>query len=481
MTDTPANSEHRFRPRSIHPIKVGQVVIFSAEKRIRESAELLMEVMPWLNVEVLREPRAVNEYETDLPLAFILDDTALPVVDTDAIRGNNPGCVIVLLTANTFLQSSAPRPSRERFPFSASADLVFAYDSDTCAPHLIVPAAVRAVEDLINIRRSGHMKRFVFLVVDDEPRWVSQFLPVLYNIIGQRAAVMIARTFEEALTFLFGTDDEATIEHPDSTIAGQGDDVVFLITDLVFPRKNELDSDSCRDLIRLITQRYPRIPIVIASKADDAEAFRDDFYILPKGDPGSLTELKDHIHDYSGIGDFLIIDDGNNVLYRITSIHELHDVLCLAEEESPEGLKILDILEVYGQRDAFSTWLYMHSYRELGDIIRPDRSQGLQLISFLKEHIAKEIERLDRTPLIIGSEYVYTLHDLVGTLQSVPQEVIQKLADSDVISSWLDWQGYTLLAEEVRPIHGIGENLREAITTVIDRWIRDYRIEDLSG
>ena len=478
MTDTNTNSEYRFWPRSINPIKVGQVVIFSAEKRIRETAGLLVEAMPWLNVEVLREPQAVNEYKTDVPMVFILDDTALPVVDTEVVRINNPGCVIVLLTANTFLQSSAPRPARERFPFSASAELVFAYDSDTCPPHLIVPAAVRAVEDLINIRQSGHIRRFVFLVVDDEPRWVSQFLPVLYNIIGQRAAVMIARTFEETLTFLFGIDDETRIGSPDSTFTGQGDDVVFLITDLVFPREDELDGNSCRDLIRLITQHYPRIPIVIASKADEAEAFRDDFYILPKGDPGSLTELNDHIHDYSGIGDFLIIDDDNNVLYRITSIHELYDVLCLAEEESTEGLKIRDIFEVYGQRDAFSTWLYMHSYRELGDIIRPDRSQGLQLISFLKEHIEKEIERIERTPLIIGSEHAYTLHDLLRALHSVPVEVIQELADNDVISSWLDWHGYTLLAEEVRPIHRIGENLRKAITTVIDRWICDYRIED---
>jgi len=204
MADTSADSIGRFVPRTINPVKVGRVVIFSAEKRIRESTGILMENMPWIDVDVVHDPQSVNEYIANLPLVFVLDDTALPLVDAEAVRLNNPGCVIVLVTANSFLQSSAPQPSRERFPFSAQADLVFAYDSDTCAPPLIVPAAVRAAEDLINIRQPGRVRRFVFLVVDDEPRWVSQFLPVLYNIIGQRAAVMIARTFEETVAFLFG-------------------------------------------------------------------------------------------------------------------------------------------------------------------------------------------------------------------------------------------------------------------------------------
>ncbi|MFC1530223.1 hypothetical protein ACFL6R_05860 [Gemmatimonadota bacterium] len=475
MADISADSIDRFVPRTINPIKVGRVVIFSAEKRIRESAGILTENMPWIDVDVVHDPQSVNGYIANVPLVFILDDTALPLVDADAVRSNNPGCVIVLVTANMFLQSSAPQPSRERFPFSARADLTFAYDAETCAPPLIVPASVRAAEDLINIRQPGRVRRFVVLVVDDEPRWVSQFLPVLYNIIGQRAAVMIARTFEETLTFLFGTYEDALIADSVSETTGQGDDVVFLITDLIFPRCEELDSNTGRDLIRLISRHYPRIPIVIASKADEADNFRDDFYILPKGDPGSLKELKDHIHDYSGIGDFIVINEHGRVLYRITNIRELHEVLCHAEEESPEGVELREIFKNYGQRDAFSTWLYMHSYRELGDTIRPDRSQGLRLITFLKEHVEKEIERLDTTPLIIGPDQVFTLNELVETLKSVPRDVIQHLADNDVISSWLDWKGYSLLADEVRPIHGSGEDLREVLTLVIERWIREYR------
>ncbi len=477
MTDIPADRVDRFIPRSINPIKVGRVVIFSAEKRIRETTTILAENIPWTSVDLVSDPQSVNDYRAEMPIVFILDDTALPLVDIETVRSNNPDSVIVLVTANTFLQSSAPQPARERYPYSAQADLVFAYDSDTCAPALIIPAAVRAAEDLINIRQSGRIRRFVFLVVDDEPRWVSQFLPVLYSIIGQRAAVMIARTYEESLKFLFGTGDEDLIEDPGSETTGQGKDTVILITDLIFPRGDELDSDTGPDLIRLVTRHFPRIPIVIASKADEAEAFRSDCHILPKGDPGSLVELREYILDHAGIGDFLVLDEHGGVLFRITNIHEMYNVLCFAEWEGPEGKKFRDIFEAYGQRDAFSTWLYMHSYRELGDIIRPDRSQGLQLISFLKEHIEKEIQKLDTTPLIIGTEHVFTLHDLLATLKSVSQEVIQNLADNDVISSWLDWQGYSLLAEEVRPIHGSGENQRETIMNAIERRIHDYRIE----
>lgn len=39
----------------------------------------------------------------------------------------------------------------------------------------------------------------VKIIDDDEPRWFSQFLPVLYNIIGQRADVKLTRTYEETM------------------------------------------------------------------------------------------------------------------------------------------------------------------------------------------------------------------------------------------------------------------------------------------
>jgi len=79
--------------------------------------------------------------------------------------------------------------------------------------------------------------------VDDEPSWPSQFLPILYNIIGQRADVKITRTYEENTTVHVRVEDEALIRE-DYRENGYGDQVVCLITDILFPKGGRIDSEA---------------------------------------------------------------------------------------------------------------------------------------------------------------------------------------------------------------------------------------------
>ena len=186
-------------------------------------------------------------------------------------------------------------------------------------PENIITAVVRCAEDKLNIEKYSKERRFIFLIVDDEPRWFSQFLPVLYNIIGQRADVMVTRTYEQALKFLFDVNHSTEINE-DYRSQGKGDDVVCLITDIFFPKNNNLESDAGRELVHLVNKFYPRIPIIIASKARQADDLRRIAYIMPKGDPGSLETLSDYIHDFTGMGDFIIRGKSGKEHYRIKHI-----------------------------------------------------------------------------------------------------------------------------------------------------------------
>jgi hypothetical protein len=474
MAHNKPSGEFPFIPRIINPVKVGKTVIFAAETRIRESSQILDENMPWLKTEIVYNPQSASQYKSDQATAFLFDDTALPLVDSEKIRANNPDAVIVLLSANSFIHCSPPQPAQKKYPYTAQADLVFAYNTTELVPALIITSVVRAAEDFINVRKSSKVRRFIFLVVDDEPRWLSQFLPTLYNIIGQRADVMITRTYEETLRFLFDVEEESQINSREYRSHGHGDDVVCLIADIFFPKGNQSNSDAGRDLVRLIARYYPRIPIIIASKAKEADDFKGKAFLLPKGDPGSLQKLKDYIHDFSGMGDFSICDKAGRELHRIKNIHGLYQVLSAAEKNNKKGRELREIIESYGQKDRFSTWLYMHSYRELGDILRPRRSQGRQLISLLKKHLKEEILRLNATPLTIDGVKVFSLQDLLHMLRTIPSDKIQPYSDNDIISSWLDKKGYSELAEELRPIHGSGERLSETLASIIEKWQKFY-------
>jgi hypothetical protein len=466
--------EFPFIPRIINPVKVEKAVIFSAETRIRESSQILDENMPWLQTEILYTPQSVAQVKSGRATVFLFDDTALPLVDAAKIRRNNPQAVAVLLSANAYIHCSPPQLAKAKYPYTAGADLVFAYSTTSLVPPLIITSVVRAAEDLINIRRSSNVRRFIFLVVDDEPRWLSQFLPTLYNIIGQRADVMITRTYEETLNFFFGVEEESQIDSRDYRSHGHGDDVVCLIADIFFPKGRLFNCDAGRDLVRLISRYYPRIPIIVASKAKEAQDFKSVAFLLPKGDPGSLEKLKDYIHDFSGIGDFLICDSGGQELHRIKNIQGLYRILFAAEKNTKRGRELREILESYGEIDKFSTWLYMHSYRELGDILRPKRSRGRRLIAMLKKYLKEEILQLDATPLTIDGAKVFSLEDLLRVLRTIPPDKLQPFSDNDIISSWLDRKGFSELAEELRPIHGSGLKLSETLVSIIEKWQKAF-------
>ena len=470
--------EYEFVPRIINPVKMRRALFLTGEAELRQSKRVLEENMPWLKVEILSDPQSAAQTASEEAAVFLCDDAGLAVLDADAIRRRNPDAVLVLLSYQPLIQCSPPQVARQRFPYAAKADLVFAVNQSDFPPQRIIPSVVRAAEDLLNIRKYSRARRFIFHIVDDEPRWFSQFLPVLYGIIGQRADIMITRTYEETLHFIFGVDDESLISPHDFQSRGKGDDVICLIADIFLPRGSDLQSSSGRDLIHVINRFYPRIPIVIASKAPEARELKDLGFILPKGDPDSLERLRDHILNRTGLGDFLIYDSAGRELRRAKNIHGICQVLLDAEQDTDQGRELREILEIYGDNDRFSTWLYMHSYPELGNRLRPERRHGRRLITHLKRNLQAEIARMRRTPLVLGDRKIFTLDHLHAAILDLDPETIQPYADNDILSGWLDRQGYPELAEELRPIHGSGVGLSRTLTQAIEKWIRLYKERD---
>jgi len=469
--------EFEFVPRIINPIKMQKAIILSAEQEVRTAGAALKENMPWIDVDILSDPISAADFKHNGACVFLFDDTALLLTDTEKIKRQNRQAMIVLLSLNELIHCSPPSVAEENYPMTSKADLIFAINKSDLAPEKIIPSSVRASEDLLNIRKKTKLKRFIFLIVDDEPRWFSQFLPVLYRIIGQRAVVKITRTYEETIEFLFAVNHESQIDKENYSNKGFGDDVVCLITDISFPKGKTISSEAGKSLISLTHTYYPRIPIIIASKTKEAEKMRHFSFVLPKGDPGSLDTLRKYIHDFTGIGDFLVCTKSYKELYRIKNIGDMYDLMAKAEKDTEEAQKLRVLLEDYGRKDMFSTWLYMHSYRELGDKLRPIKIGGRRMITVLKRHLKREILRTKFTPLTIGDRKIFDLRQLWSLLKKVDPEEIQKSADNDVFSSWLDRKGYSELAEMIRPIHGSGKKLTKTLAANLEKWLEVNPLE----
>lgn len=466
--------EFRFTPRIINPVKIKNVIIFSADEQIRQTKNILEKSMPWVTVDILSDPISAGNYRSEGAMVLILDDVAMNLVNTETVKQKNEDAVIVLLSATELIHCSPPSVAQEKFPYTAKADLVFAFNKTENAPERIIQSVVRSAEDLLNISKYSNVRRYIFLIVDDEPRWFSQFIPILYDIIGQRADIKTVRTYEEALKFLFGVEKESDIDDRQYMSSGHGDDVVCLITDIFFPKETDLKSDAGKDLIILIQKYYPRIPTIIASKTKKADAFKDSAFSLPKGDPGSLITLRKYIQDYTGIGNFLVENEKGELIYRIKNIQEMIKVLEQAGGNTQKAIKLRGILEGYGKRDCISTWLYMHSFRELGDVLRPMHLKGQRMITVLKKHLKSEVLQMASTPLYIDNEKASDLTELLQLLKKADPSKIQTLSNNDVFSSWLDRKGFTELAEELRPIHDTGQTLINSLSSAIAKWVQLY-------
>jgi len=456
-------------------------VVLSAGEEVRLVGKTLRERTPWLSTHVLTNPVTASEFKSIGASVFIFDDTAMNIADIEKIRKNNEDAVMVLLTSNPFIYCSPPSIAEQKFPYTSKADLVFAMNNRDFPPDQIVTSVVRAAEDLLNIEKYSRAKRFIFLIVDDEPRWFSQFLPVLYEIIGQRADVMITRTYEETLRFLFGVENELEIDDESYRFMGYGDDVVCLITDIFFPKANDPDCNAGIDLLKLARRYYPRFPVIIASKARAADDLKDFGFVLPKGDPGSLEKLRDYLQNFTGMGDFVLCDRWGRELWRARNIHEVYELVLEAEKGTEQAKKLREAIQYYADNDHFSTWLYMHSFRELADLLRPKQSRGRELFSALKRYLRREILRMNCTPLIIDGDKVFELDDLLQLLRTVDADKLQPFSDNDVFSSWLDRKGYPELAEELRPIHASGEGIREILVRHVERWMNIYQERNRGG
>jgi len=474
-TPPAAAPEAAYYPRIINPVRFSRAVVFAGDEDVRAAAAELAENMPWTRVEVARGPASLARGDDEEAAVFLFDDTGLVVADVDRLRSRGGDTVVVLLSLNDDVHISPPAVARERHPYTSRADLVFAADREDVPPRTIIGPAVRCAEDLLNIRSYSRERRFIFLIVDDEPRWFSQFLPALYGIIGQRADVMIARTFEKALECLFGVDRPSAIDRRNLASRGRGDDIICLITDLYFPRGDDPAGPAGRELVDLVQSAYPRIPIIVASKDRSADDLRGRALILPKGDPGSLQILKDYIQDHTGMGDFVLAAADGRETFRLGDLARMDEFLAEAAEPSKRGARLREALDRSAERDAFSTWFYMHGHARAAEILRPRQDRGLALVRELRRVIAAERALIRTTPFMIGGEPVFELPDLLEVLKRIETSRIQALSDNDVFSNWLEWKGFHGLAEELRPIHGSGERLRELLAGAVEKWIAFHR------
>lgn len=261
--------------------------------------------------------------------------------------------------------------AREAKIFAAHHDLsavekVFLWQGDA----RILLAIVKCVEDRRNVVHDAQVMGVqVILVIEDNVRYYSSFLPAIYaellhhsrRLVSEAVNVSdkIMRMRARPKILLFGTYQEAW-----DAFTRFGDDVLGVISDIEFPAGGAPSPTAGLDLARRVRSGWPDVPVLLQSSnpAHAAAAEAAGAAFLLKDSATLLAELRRFMIDYFGFGDFVFRRPGG------AGVGLAHDLKSLEE-----GIRAApaDSIAYHAARNHFSCWLKARTEFALADEIRP--------------------------------------------------------------------------------------------------------------
>lgn len=293
--------------------------------------------------------KRMNERHFDLVLLTMRMHDMSPFELYDRIRKQNPDVpILLLLNDNTEI----PLIAKEK-DSSKLLDKVFVWNGDS----KVFLAMIKHVEDLRNVARDtrvGHVR--IILLVEDSIRYYSRYLPILYTeVMKQSQRLIKAENLDEMKKLLRMRARPkvllaASYEEAIEIIDKYKDYILSVISDIKFPKNNELAEDAGFDLCRHVKKELTHIPVLLQSfdVEKKSRAEKEGAYFLNKDSDNLASELKDFVFKYLGFGKFVFKDGNGREIVRADTIDEFRKIL----KDIPD-----DSLVYHGERNQFSAWL----------------------------------------------------------------------------------------------------------------------------
>ncbi len=281
--------------------------------------------------------------------------------------------------------------NRELADFLATADLprlagVFLWQGDA----RILLAMVKHVEDRLNVVHDcGEFGVPAVIVVEDNVRFYSSFLPVIYSEVFRhmqrllsedlnlsqkmlrmraRPKVLLCRTYEEAWSYYMRYE-----EH-----------ILGVISDIEFPRGGKLDRQAGIEFTSRVHAAHPDVRIVLQSSVIQNQRLAEQVgaSFLLKGSPSLLHQLRRILVERFGFGDFVFrLPDGSEV-------DRAHNLKSLVEKLATVPAACIGY---HGERNHFSNWLKARTEFVLADRLRARRVEDFDSIEDLRSHLLASI------------------------------------------------------------------------------------------
>lgn len=269
-------------------------------------------------------------------------------------------------------------------------------------PRILI-TMVQYIEDKRNVSPDTEaMGVPVILVVEDNIRYYSSFLPVIYTELitqsrrviseGINVAHKLVRLRARPKILLCSNYEDA-----EQQAMKYRDYLLGIVSDVEFQRGGELTSEAGFDLAQMVRETVPDVPIVLQSSRTQfmTRARQEGFSFLRKRSPTFLGDLRHILTEQFAFGDFVFrLPDGAEV-GRASDLNELEAVLHTVPADS---------IAYHAERNHFSHWLMARTEFALAQKLRPRKVSDFPSFEELRRNLIDSIDeyRREQSQLLIG-------------------------------------------------------------------------------
>ena len=267
----------------------------------------------------------------------------------------------------------------------------------------ILITIVKYVEDKRNVLHDTRaMGVPVLLVVEDNIRYYSSFLPVIYTELikqsrrviqeGINVAHKLVRMQARPKILLVSNFEEA------AELVEQYRDYLFgVVSDVEFPWDGTLSPEAGFELARMVKALVPDAPVVLQTSRTEfrPRAHAEGYSFLRKRSPTLLRDLRRILTEQFGFGDFVFRMPDRSEVGRATDLNSLEEQLQSVPAES---------IAYHSQSNHFSHWLMARTEFSLAAKLRPRKVSDFPTYEDLRRDLIESINeyRREQREVLIG-------------------------------------------------------------------------------
>ena len=267
----------------------------------------------------------------------------------------------------------------------------------------ILIAIVKYIEDKRNVLHDTRsMGVPVLLVVEDNIRYYSSFLPVMYTELikqsrrviqeGVNVAHKLVRMQARPRILLSTNFEDAA-----SLVQEYRDYLFGVVSDVEFPMDGKLSPEAGFELARMVKSLVPDVPVVLQTGRTEfrPRAHAAGYSFLRKRSPTLLKDLRRILTEEFGFGDFVFRLPDASEVGRAKDLNELEVQLQKVPAES---------IVFHAQSNHFSHWLVARTEFALAAKLRPRKVSDFASPEHLRRDLIESINeyRREQSEVLIG-------------------------------------------------------------------------------